>query len=144
MKISARNIFQGKITEIKSGAVNSEIDISLGGSGSDKIVAMVTNSSVQGLGLTLGKTVTALIKASSVLVLTDSTGITLSARNVLAGKVTKVSSGPVSSEIAITMPSGAVVHAIITHEATDELGVKVGSDASAVFKASSVILGVAT
>jgi molybdate transport system regulatory protein len=142
MKISARNIFQGKITEIKSGAVNSEVDVSLGGS--DKIVAMVTNSSVQGLGLTTGKTVSTLTKASSVLVLTDSTGITLSARNVLAGKVTKVSSGPVSSEIAITMPSGAVVHAIITHEATDELGVKVGSDASAVFKDSSVILGVAT
>jgi molybdate transport system regulatory protein len=44
MKISARNIFQGKITELKLGSVNSEVDVTLGGD--DKIVAIVTNGSV--------------------------------------------------------------------------------------------------
>jgi molybdate transport system regulatory protein len=127
MKISARNIFQGTISSIVPGSVNSEIDITLGGN--DKVIAIVTNGSVTTLGLTVGKAVTAFIKASSILVMTDSTGIALSARNVLAGKISKVSNGQVSSEIGITLPSGITVFATITH-------------ASAVFKASSVILGV--
>jgi molybdate transport system regulatory protein len=141
MKISARNVFQGKISEVKPGSVNSEIDVTLGGN--DKIVAIVTNGSVQKLGLTAGKSVTVLVKASSVLVMTDGTGITLSARNVLSGKVSKLSNGPVSSEVGIALPSGATVYATITHDAVTELGIKEGVAASAVIKASSVILGVA-
>lgn len=140
MKISARNIFQGSISAIKPGSVNTEVEISLGGN--DKIVAIVTNGSVQTLGLAAGKAVTALIKASSILVMTDASGIALSARNVLAGKVSKVSNGQVSSEVGITLPSGATVYATITHDAVSDLGIKEGASASAVFKASSVILGV--
>ena len=140
MKISARNVFQGKITEIKTGSVNSEVDVTLGGE--DKIVAIVTNGSVQKLGLIAGKLVTVLIKASSVLVMTDGSGITLSARNILAGKVSKLSNGPVSSEVAIALPSGTIVYATITHEAVTELGLTEGAAASAVVKSSSVILGV--
>lgn len=139
MKISARNIFQGSISAIKPGSVNTEVEIALGG---DTIIAIVTNGSVQTLGLTVGKSVKALIKASSVLVMTESTGVALSARNVLAGKISKVSNGQVSSEIAIALPSGATVYATITHDAVNELGIKEGVPASAVFKASSVILGV--
>lgn len=139
MKISARNIFQGSISAIKPGSVNTEVEISLGG---DTIVAIVTNGSVQTLNLTVGKVVTVLVKASSVLVMTESTGVVLSARNVLAGKVSKVSNGQVSSEIAIALPSGTTVYATITHDAVNELGIKEGVPASAVFKASSVILGV--
>lgn len=140
MKISARNVFQGTISAIKLGSVNTEVDITLGGN--DKIVAIVTNGSVESLRLTAGKAVTALIKASSILVMTDSSGIALSARNVLAGKVSKLSNGQVNSEVGITLPSGATVFATITHDAVDELGIKEGVSASAVFKASSVILGV--
>ena len=141
MKISARNVFQGSISTITLGSVNTEVEITLGGS--DKVIAIVTNGSVQALGLTLGKAVTALIKASSVLVMTDSHGILLSARNVLAGKVSKLSNGQVNSEVAITLASGATVYATITHDAVTELGIKEGVTASAVFKASSVIIGVA-
>ena len=140
MKISARYIFQGTITEVKPGSVNSEVDVAIGGS--DKIVAIVTNGSVQKLGLAAGRAATVLIKASSVLVMTDSAGITLSARNILAGVVSKVHNGPVSSEIAIALPSGSTVHATITHDAVNDLGIKEGAAASAVFKASAVILGV--
>ncbi|OIR17863.1 molybdenum-pterin-binding protein MopA [mine drainage metagenome] len=141
MKISARNVFQGTISAIKLGSVNTEVDITLGGN--DKIVAIVTNGSVESLGLTAGKAVTALIKASSILVMTDSNGIALSARNVLAGKVSKLSNGQVNSEVGITLSSGATVFATITHDAVEELGIKEGVSASAVFKASSVIIGVA-
>ena len=140
MKISARNIFQGKVIEVKPGAVNTEVEISLGGD--DKIVAQVTNTSAQRLGLAKGKAVTALVKASSVLVLTDSSGMMLSARNILTGKVTKLSNGQVASEVTIALPSRANVYATITHDAVNDLGIKEGMKVSGVFKASSVILGV--
>ena len=140
MKISARNIFQGKVIEVKPGAVNTEVEISLGGD--DKIVAQVTNTSAQRLGLAKGKAVTALVKASSVLVLTDSSGMMLSARNILTGKVTKLSNGQVASEVTIALPIGANVYATITHDAVNDLGIKEGMKVSGVFKASSVILGV--
>jgi molybdate transport system regulatory protein len=120
MKISARNIFQGSISAITQGSVNSEVEISLGGN--DKLVAIVTNASASSLKLSQGLTVTAIIKASSVLVMTDSTGIKLSARNVLSGTVSKINNGPISSEVSISLASGATVHATITHEAVTELG----------------------
>lgn len=140
MQISARNVYQGSISAIKPGSVNTEVEITLGGN--DKIVAIVTNGSVQKLGLVVDKAVTALVKASSVLVMTGTDGIALSARNVLAGKVSKLSNGQVNSEVGITLPSGAIVYATITHDAVSELGIKEGVAASAVFKASAVILGV--
>ncbi|HEY3301065.1 MAG TPA: TOBE domain-containing protein [Methylophilaceae bacterium] len=138
MKISARNVFNGTISEIKTGTVNTEIEVTLGGN--DKIVAIVTNGSVSALSLTVGKAVTAIIKASSILVLTDAEGLALSSRNVLAGYVNKVNNGPVSSEVGISLPSGITLFATITHDAVDALSIQVGSAASAVFKASSVIL----
>lgn len=138
MKISARNIFTGSISAITQGSVNTEVEVTLGGN--DKVIAIVTNSSAQKLRLSAGKAVTVLVKASSVLVMTDAAGLELSARNVLTGKVSKVNNGPISSEVAIELASGATVYATITHYAVEELGIKAGTTASAVFKASSVIL----
>ena len=140
MKISARNVFKGQVTVVKTGAVNSEIDLST--TGGDRIVAIVTNESVKALGLSVGSDATALIKASSVLVMTEGDGLRLSARNCLKGKITKIAEGPVSAEVSITLPSGNIVHATITHDASAEMGLKVGAEASAVIKASSVILAI--
>jgi molybdate transport system regulatory protein len=140
MKISARNQFQGKIESVKTGAVNSEVDLTL--SGGQKVVAIVTNDSVNALNLKAGGEAVALVKASSVLIMTDSSGLRLSARNCLAGTVTALNAGPVNAEVTIELPGGSEVHATITHGAADELGLKEGAAATAVFKASAVILGV--
>ncbi|MGD0958926.1 MAG: TOBE domain-containing protein [Methylomonas sp.] len=64
-KISARNQLAGKVTDIKLGAVNSEVDIEL--NGGEKIAATVTNDSVETLGLRKGQLTTAVFKASAVL-----------------------------------------------------------------------------
>lgn len=140
MKISARNQFHGTIDAVKEGAVNSEVDLSL--PGGQKIVAIVTNDSAKSLNLKVGKEVVALVKASSVLVMTDDSGMRISARNCLAGKVKSLTLGPVNAEVTIVLPGGAEVHATITHGAVNDLGLKEGSAATAVFKAPSVILGV--
>jgi molybdate transport system regulatory protein len=140
MKISARNQFSGTITAVKAGAVNSEVDLAL--PGGQKIVAIVTNDSANALNLKVGGDVVALVKASSVLVMTDASGLRLSARNCLAGTVKSLNVGPVNAEVTIALAGGTEVHATITHAAVTDLGLKEGGAATAVFKAPSVILGV--
>ncbi len=140
MKISARNVLDGTVKAVKLGAVNSEVDVDLpGGLG---IVATVTNDSVTELGLTAGKPVKVLVKASSVLVLADGSGIRLSARNRLEGVVSGLTDGPVSAAVAIALPNGTTVFATITHEGAVALGLTPGLPVAAIFKASAVILGV--
>ena len=141
MKISARNVFKTKVTAVKVGSVNSEIELAT--STGEKIVAMVTNESAKALNLSIGRDTTALIKASSVLVMTEGADVKLSARNCLPGKISKILEGPVSAEVTIALASGAAVQATITHQAVKELGLKKGAAASAVFKAGAVILAVA-
>lgn len=140
MNISARNAFKGKITGLIHGAVNAEIELTL--NSGDKIVAIVTEGSVKSLGLAVGKEAVAYVKAPWVMVLSGPPDIRFSARNQLAGTVSAIRKGAVNSEVAITLPGGTTVIAVITNEAVLELGLKEGAPASALIKASHVILGV--
>lgn len=69
MKLSARNILQGRITQVTHGAVESEVVIEL--SHGVAIVATITKASAEGLGLQVGGTAHAIIKASNVIVAVD-------------------------------------------------------------------------
>ncbi len=140
MEISARNVFKGRITALKLGAVNSEVELTT--AGGDRIVAVVTNDSAGSLELAVGSEASALVKAGSVLVMTAADGVKLSARNCLPGKITKLTQGTVSAEVAIALASGGTVHAAITRKSAAEMGLKPGIPATAVIKASSVIIAV--
>jgi molybdopterin-binding protein len=65
----------------------------------------------------------------------------LSARNVLSGKVVEVKRGVTTSHVRIDIGGGAIVTASITNEAVDDLALKAGDAASAIIKASDVIVG---
>jgi molybdopterin-binding protein len=69
MKISARNVLQGKVKRLVHGAVNSEITIEL--PGGIQIVSIITKSSAKNLALKKGKEVYAVVKASNVMIATD-------------------------------------------------------------------------
>ncbi|MFC5475262.1 TOBE domain-containing protein [Paraherbaspirillum soli] len=140
MKTSARNQFSGKVSQIKAGAVNDEIEIGL--PGGDKLVAIITHESTTNLGLQVGGAAIALIKAPWVIVATGDTGIRLSARNQLAGTVSKLTLGAVNAEVTIQLAGGNAVCAIITLDSATELGLAEGKPATAIFKASHVIVGV--
>jgi molybdate transport system regulatory protein len=140
MKISARNVFKGTISNLQTGAVNAKVDISLGGN--DKLTAVVTTESAQALELATGKEVVAIIKAPWVMLMTDNSGIRLSARNILTGIVKSIEAGAVNTEVTIALPGGSQITSVVTKEAVAELGLKPGSTASAVIKASNIILGV--
>jgi molybdate transport system regulatory protein len=65
-KLSARNILAGKVAELREGAVNSEVAIRL--PGGTILIASITRVSVNALKLTPGDEVSAVVKASHVMV----------------------------------------------------------------------------
>jgi molybdopterin-binding protein len=69
MKISARNTLKGVVKRIEPGAVNAEVTVEL--PGGLEIVSIITKKSVADLGLSVGKTAYAVIKASSVMLAVD-------------------------------------------------------------------------
>ena len=141
MKISARNKLEGTIASVHAGPVNTEVVLDL--AGGDKLVAVVTSESAKRLGLAAGKRAVGLVKAPSVTVLTDAANYRFSARNQFAGQVAQVIKGGVNSEVSIRLPGGNVVSAVVTNEAVSELQLAAGKPATALIKASQVILGVA-
>lgn len=66
MKISARNVLKGKVKSIVKGTVNAEVTIQI--AKGVQVVAMISLSSVEQLGLEKGKDAFAVIKATSVMV----------------------------------------------------------------------------
>ena len=69
MKLSARNNLKGRVKHVEPGAVNSEVIIEL--PGGLEIVSIITKTSAESLGLSKGKEVYAVIKASSVMIGVD-------------------------------------------------------------------------
>jgi molybdopterin-binding protein len=69
MKLSARNVIKGKVVKVTKGAVNAEVTIEL--PGGTQVVSIITNTSVENLGLAEGKQAYAVIKASNVMIATD-------------------------------------------------------------------------
>ncbi|KVU80929.1 molybdenum-dependent transcriptional regulator [Burkholderia ubonensis] len=67
-------------------------------------------------------------------------GMKTSARNQLFGKVASIRRGAVNDEVALTLPGGQTIVAVVTHESTEALGLQVGADACALVKASWVML----
>jgi len=140
MKTSARNQFAGPIAAISAGPVSTEVSLSL--RGGQQIVALLSSSAAQQMGLKLGQEAIALIKASSVVLVGDFAGYRLSASNQLAGTVSRISRDAVSAVVGLTLPGGVVVSASLTLDAVEALGLAVGQPASAVFKAGAVMLAV--
>jgi molybdopterin-binding protein len=66
----------------------------------------------------------------------------LSARNVLKGKVVKVTKGGVNSVVVVEIAQGIRLTSVVTGEAVEELGLAKGKEAYAIIKAPNVMLGV--
>lgn len=66
----------------------------------------------------------------------------LSARNQLKGKIVKVEEGAVNGIVVIDIGGGNLISSTISMSAIKELGLKVGKEAYAVVKATSVMIGI--
>ena len=67
MKLSARNQLKGTVTAVNKGAAIANVVLDVGG---QRLVASITVEAVDDLGLTEGSEVTAIVKASDVIIAT--------------------------------------------------------------------------
>ncbi|GBG14665.1 molybdate transport system regulatory protein [Novimethylophilus kurashikiensis] len=140
VKTSARNQFFGKVTAIKKGPVNIEVELTL--TGGDRIYSVITHDGLETLNGEVGSDAWALVNAAwIILTLPDVMGKT-SARNSLLGRVVRINTGIVNSEVVLQLDGGNTVSAVVTNESVEALGLEPDVKICAVFKASSVILGV--
>lgn len=142
MKTSARNQFLGTVARIVRGAVNDEVELTL--ASGQAITATITHESTQDLGLAPGVQAYAMIKASSIILAVDDGAARFSARNRMKGAVSRVQTGAVNTEVVIELAGGGSLAAIIPNDSCADLGLAIGSTATGMFNASSVILGVAS
>jgi len=66
MKLSARNQFKGKITDIQEGAVNGIVKVDIGGG--HVVSATISMNAIKELELKVGKEAYAVVKATSVMI----------------------------------------------------------------------------
>jgi len=67
-------------------------------------------------------------------------GLKISARNQLKGKVVSIEKDGITAKVKVEIKVPAVITAVITKEAVEDLGVKVGDEVSAVVKATEVMI----
>jgi len=65
----------------------------------------------------------------------------ISARNQITGNVVEIKKGAVNSEVVVAVADGEKMVSVVTNDAINTLGLKVGSEAVCIFKAQSVLLG---
>ena len=140
MKTSARNAYRCHVVDVHVGSVNAEIILRL--NETLTLAAIVTEESVADLGIKPGAQVSALIKASFILLATGDQPPLVSTRNRLPGIVQRREDGSVNTEITLDIGGGKSLVAIITTESANQMDLLPGSKVWALFKASHVILAI--
>jgi molybdopterin-binding protein len=69
MKLSTRNIFKGKVVDLKEGMVMAKVKVDIGGG--NIVTAIITVEAAKELGVKVGEDLAVLIKATSVMVAKD-------------------------------------------------------------------------
>jgi len=140
MRISAKNILFGTVSEIRIEKLLAEICLEL--KSGHRIHSVITKESVDSLCLQVGEEAYAVIKASSVMVLVDAVGTRLSTRNLVSGKVVSIRTGELMGEVVLDIGGGTTLAATITSGGAQSLAVGEGDEACAVIDASNVIIGI--
>lgn len=140
LQASARNVFAGTVTAIVKGEAKSEVTLEL--KSTDRITAIITNDSVQSLGLLEGMNAYAIVKAGSVILGIGEDPVRVSIRNKLPGRIVSIAHGAVNTEVTAELAGANVISAVITNQCAKDLELQEGARIWTMFKASSVILGV--
>lgn len=135
--LSARNQLEGTVTKVQEGAVNGIVTIDVNGT---PVTATISMGSIENLGIKPGVPAVAVIKATEVMV--GKGELRLSARNQFPGKVISVEEGAVNGIVKLDVLGGNTMTATISMNAIRELGLTEGEEATAVVKATSVMVGI--
>jgi molybdate transport system regulatory protein len=139
-KTSARNSFFGKVHTIRTGDIQSHVTLTtLGG---DSISTMITNDSLERLGIKTGSLVSAEIKAPWVILQKNNEKPRCSADNILKGVVTRIHKGRVNAEYAARIEDGTEMCSIVASGGADNLGLDVGDPVWILFNCYAVVIHV--
>jgi molybdate transport system regulatory protein len=138
LQTSARNQFSGHITAIRTGAVNDIITLAMPVGGDLQIT--VTRDSSRAMHLRVGDEVLALFKAGAV-VLADAGAARIAAvANRLTGRITRIETGAVNTEVELSLPGGAIVCAMSERAGFEHTGLTMGDSACALVNPADIIL----
>lgn len=137
MRISAENVLHGTITDITAGAVDGLVKLDVNG---QTITSNISAQAIRDLGLKVGTPAIAIIKASNVMMTLEKHYV-ISARNQLTGTIVSIEKGPVNALVTIDSDGLSVVSSA-TWQSIQEMGLKPGTEVTAVIKAASVVIAV--
>jgi molybdate transport system regulatory protein len=140
IRLSAKNIFSGVVCDIVREEAVAQVALEL--QSGQKLYAVIDNDSVDELQLEPGSNAHALVKSSSVMISNAEKPLAISARNMIRGRIVEISGNAVQGEISLDIGHGDVITSTITRNSVERLGLKIGQDAWAIIKTSSVIIGV--
>ncbi|MBI5570845.1 MAG: TOBE domain-containing protein [Desulfomonile tiedjei] len=139
-KTSARNTFFGKIRAIRKGDIQSQVELAT--VGGDAVTTIITNNSLERLGLKRGSLVVAEVKAPWVTVLKAQTRPLCSAENLFLGTVTQVRRGKLTTEFIVRIQDGTELCSLVTEESRRKLNVEKNDRVWVLFNSFAVILHV--
>ncbi|MEW6350497.1 MAG: TOBE domain-containing protein [Thermodesulfobacteriota bacterium] len=139
-RTSARNTFFGKIAEIRRGDIQSQVElVTIGG---DPLTTVITNHSLERLGLKVGSLVTAEVKAPWVMLLKASAAPLCSAENVFRGTVSRILRGTLTTEFLVHIHDGTELCAVVTEQSRRRLCIRESEPVWVMFNSFAVVLHV--
>jgi len=140
MRISAKNVFSGTVCEITRDIAVAQVVLQL--KSGNRITAVIGNDSVAALALEIDSPAYALVKASSVMIANEPGVLSISAKNLIRGRIVGITESAVLGEVILDIGAGETITATITDSSVKNLGLKEGDEVWAVIKSTSVIVGV--
>ncbi len=139
-KTSARNSFFGKVSEIRQGDIQSQVTLTtLGG---DSISTVITNDSMDRLGIRPGSLLSAEIKAPWVVLQKNIKKPRCSADNILKGVITRINEGTINVEYAARIEDGTEMCSIVATQGAKNLDIQIGDPVWILFTCFAVVLHV--
>jgi molybdate transport system regulatory protein len=139
-KTSARNTFLCKITAIRKGDIQTQVNMmTLGGY---SLFTVITNESLHRLQLGKDSFVVAEVKAPWVILSKDEKEPKASPENRLRGSVSQIIRGKITTEYIVSLPEGTELCSVVSDESRKRLGLAKDDEVWAMFNSFAVILNV--
>lgn len=141
VKISARNQLFGCVTDVRHGAVNAELTITL--AGGEALIATVDLPSLRDLNLAVGDDTLVLINDADIVLAIDEARH-YAVQNRLACRIVRVQHGDINSDIVVSLAGGELLTIVVTRQSAENMALEEGMSCWVIFNSSAPIVGVAT
>ena len=137
-KTSARNSFFGKIQDIQRGDIQTRATLIT--TSGHSVTTVITNDSVERLGLKQGLLVTAEVKAPWVILQKCDEEPVCSAENRFNGVIASITRGKINTEYAVRISDGTELCAVVSTAGSRHLNLRQGDTVWVIFNCFSVVL----